>query len=70
MNDDQPPLSAADESQSTSNRFGSDGLPSKSVTTALPGVMVTIWSLSSAAARGVNLTNALTSLPRKCSPSP
>ena len=44
MNDDQPPFSAADASQATSNGSTSTGSPEKSVTLTESGVMVTIWS--------------------------
>ncbi len=44
MNEDQPPFSAADASQTTSNGSTSTGAPVKSVTSTPAGVIATISS--------------------------
>ncbi len=67
---DQPPFSAAEASQATSNSRVSTGLPSKSVTVTESGVMVTTSSCPISMARRVCSTKAATSEPRKFSPSP
>ena len=64
MKERKPPFSAAAASQSTTYSRPSAGLPSKSVTVTVRGVMTTTWSCASSSARRVSAMNAATSEPR------